>query len=66
MSVFCDRLKFGSTAALDCHTGLNKGRYHKNELLLLLVLLSEIKEVSFTFATLQNKRHFNVFVSRLK
>ena len=29
MGVFCDRLKFGSTAALDCRTGLNKGRYCK-------------------------------------
>ena len=27
MGVFCDRIKFGSTAALDCHTGQNKGRY---------------------------------------
>ena len=27
MGVFCDRLKFGSTVALDCRTGQNKGRY---------------------------------------
>ena len=40
MSVFCDMLKFGSTAALDCCIGQNKGRYLKKELLLLLVLLS--------------------------
>ena len=39
MGVFCERLKFGSTAALDCRTGQNKGRYCKKELLLLLVLL---------------------------
>ena len=39
MGVFCNRLKLGSTAALDCQTGQNKGRYHKKELLFLLVLL---------------------------
>ena len=39
MDVFYDRLKLGSTAALDCHTGQNKGRYRKKELLLLLVSL---------------------------
>ena len=39
MGVFCDRLKLGSTAALDCRTGQNKGRYHEKELLFLLVLL---------------------------
>ena len=41
MGVFCDRLEFGSTAALDCHTGLNKGRYCEKELLLLLVSLDK-------------------------
>ena len=41
MGVFWDRLKFGSTAALDCSTGQNKGRYCKKELLLLLVSMSE-------------------------
>ena len=30
MGVFCDRLKLGSKAALDCRTGQNKGRYSKN------------------------------------
>ena len=39
MSVFCGWLKFSSTAALNCSTGQNKGRYCKKELLLLLVLL---------------------------
>ena len=29
MGVSCDRLKLGSTAALDCPTGQNKGRYCK-------------------------------------
>ena len=37
MGVFCERLKFDSEIALDCHTGQNKGRYHEKELLLLLV-----------------------------
>ena len=37
MGVFCDSLKFGSTAALDCHTGQKKGKYCKKELLLPLV-----------------------------
>ena len=40
MCVFCDRLKFGSTASRDCRTGQNKGRYRKQELLLLLFLLA--------------------------
>ena len=39
MGVFCDRLKFGSTAALDCCTAKKRGRYCEKELLLLLVLL---------------------------
>ena len=39
MGEFCDRLKFGSTAAPDCRTGQNKGRYREKELLLLLVSL---------------------------
>ena len=37
--VFCDRLKSDSTAALDCLTDQNKGRYCRKELLLLLVSL---------------------------
>ena len=47
MGVFCDRLKFGSTAALDCRTGQNKGSYPKKELLLLLVLLFEQSQKVF-------------------
>ena len=39
MGAFCDRLKLGSTAALDCRAGQNKGRYRKKELLFLLVSL---------------------------
>ena len=39
MSVFRDRLKFGSTAALDYRTGQNKGRDQEKDLLLLLVFL---------------------------
>ena len=34
MGVFCDRLELGSTAALDCWTGQNKGRYHKKRALI--------------------------------
>ena len=37
MDVFCGRLKFGSTAAaIDCHTGQNKGRYGEKMLLVWL------------------------------
>ena len=39
MGVFCDRLKLCSTAAPDCWTGQNKGRYCKQELSFLLLLL---------------------------
>ena len=39
MGVFCDWLKLCSTAALDCRTGQNKGRYRKQERSFLLVLL---------------------------
>ena len=39
MGVFCDRLKFGFTAALDCCTGQNKDRYCEKELLLLFISL---------------------------
>ena len=45
MVVFCDRLKLGSTAALDCRTGQNKGRYCEKELLLLLVSLPETMSI---------------------
>ena len=40
MDVFCDRLKFGSTAALDCRAGQNKDKCHKKELLMLPVSFS--------------------------
>ena len=33
MDVFFDRLKFGSTTAMHCHTGQNKGRYKKRALI---------------------------------
>ena len=39
MGVFCDLLKLGSTAALNCQTGQSKGRYREKELLFLLVSL---------------------------
>ena len=38
MGVFLDKLIFGSTAALDCLTGQNKGIYCKKELLILLIV----------------------------
>ena len=41
MGVFCDRLKFGSTAALDYRTGPNKSIYCKKELLLPLVFAGQ-------------------------
>ena len=41
MGVFCDRLKLCSTAAPDCRTGQNKGRYHEQERSFLLVSLSD-------------------------
>ena len=41
MGLFCDKLKLGFTVALNCLTGQNKGRYYKNELLLLLVSMSK-------------------------
>ena len=40
MGVFCDRRKLCSTAAPDCLTGQNKGRYREQELSFLLVSLS--------------------------
>jgi hypothetical protein len=57
MCVFCDRLKFGSTAALNCRSGQSKGRYCKKELLLLLVLF---------LMSINNPIHsMNVFVGAL-
>ena len=54
MDVFCDRLKFDSTAAaIDCHTGQNKGRYGEKEVLLLLVWLYQ------KFRLWDNKRMFS-------
>ena len=43
MGVFCDRLKLCSTAAPDCQTGQNKGRYRKQELSFLLILFADCK-----------------------
>ena len=48
MGVFCDRPKFGSTAALNCRTGQNKDRFCEKELLFLLFLLPML-----TFSTLK-------------
>ena len=46
MVVFCDSLKFGSTAALDSHAGQNKGRDCKKELLLLPFLLFQPNDLN--------------------
>ena len=61
MGVFCDRLKFGSTAALNCRTSQNKGRYCKKELLLLLILLrvSESKKQFLVFLLLFKMNYQN-------
>ena len=40
MGVFCDRLNVGSTAALDCWTGQNKGKYREKDFLFLIVWLA--------------------------
>jgi hypothetical protein len=42
MVVFCDRLKFCSTAALNCRTGQNKGRYRKKGALTPTCLVGRI------------------------
>ena len=52
MGVFCDRLNLCSTAAPNCRTSQNKGRYRKQELSFLLVLLVEVaffQKVRFVF-----------------
>ena len=43
MGVSCDRLKLGSTAALDCRTGQNKGRYCKKGALIPTHLVGPIQ-----------------------
>ena len=40
MGVFCDRLKLGSKAALDCLTGQNKCKYREKELVLRIFLIA--------------------------
>ena len=76
MDVFCERLKLGSTAALDCQTGQNKGRYCKKELSFLLVSLIGSKEPAHRgifkrisiFLTISNeaKRSTYLFFGSLK
>ena len=51
MNVYCDRLKLGSTAALNCQTGQNKGRYCKKELSFLLTHLVDINHHCSASAT---------------
>ena len=41
MGLFCDRLKLGSAAALNCQTGQYKGRYCEKVFLFLLISLGE-------------------------
>ena len=55
MTIFCDMLKLGSTAALDCQTGQNKGRYCKKELLFLLVLLAVLLHFQYKKNTALSK-----------
>ena len=40
MVVFCNRLKFGSTTALDFYTGQNKGRYCKKRAIIATRLIA--------------------------
>ena len=40
MGIFCDRLKLGSTAALDSRTGQNKGRYCEKSALIPICLVA--------------------------
>ena len=40
MGAFCDRLKFGSTAARDCRTGQNKDRYCKKRAIIATRLVA--------------------------
>ena len=42
MGVFCDRLKLGSTASLDCRTGQNKGRYREKKLIPTRLVVSTL------------------------
>ena len=61
MSVFCDRLKLGSTAVLNCQTGQIKGRYGKKELLFLLVSLGSKDKSGFFFLSNIHIRGFTKF-----
>ena len=53
MGVFCDRLKFGSTAALDCCTGQNKDRYCQRRALIATRLVG--KSIDGTFSLNNNE-----------
>ena len=73
MGVFCDRLKLCSTAAPDCQTGQNKGRYREQERSFLLVSLA-LKDIlscvcvmflSICFLAV-NKVHYNIPSNHLK
>ena len=72
MGVFCNRLKFGSTATLNYQTVQNKGRYRKKELLLLLFLLvTSLKSTFGSVCPIQQRKvlqinwqkHFSIYIS---
>ena len=56
MGVFCDRLKFCSTAALDCHTGQNKGRFCKKAAPVATHLVDEELQENVVKMQLHEKR----------
>ena len=56
MGVIYDRLKFGSTAALNCRTSHNKGRYCKKELSLLQFILGWSGQKSNCLRPVQQSR----------
>ena len=59
MVVFCDRLKLGPRAALDCQTGQNKGRYCEKKLSFLLVSL--IRTIWLNYSSVDGKVAIQVF-----
>ena len=61
MGVFCDKLKFGSTAALDCRTGQNKSRYGKKRALIATRLIGPPDP----FGIIQNLQRFTLPQTRI-
>ena len=58
MGVFCDMLKLCSTAALDCWTGHNKGRYHLQKRALIHTRLISMSNSRCGFKLLSKQGHF--------